>query len=205
MGAIASGGVLVLNEDVIRGLGISPEAVQQAAEREGRELHRREQAYREGRPPPDFTGRTVILVDDGLATGASMRAAVQALRQLRARPDRGRGSRRARVHLPRAGRHGRRDGLCDHTVAFLRGRTVLLGLRPDHRRGGAGPAARRVEGAPGRTGAQGPTEVASSAEAAPVGGRAATTTLFDLVGDAHFVLIGEAPTAPTSSTRHAPP
>jgi len=80
MGAIASGGVTVLNEDVIQGLRISPEIVRQASEREGRELLRREKAYREGRPPPDLTGRTVIVVDDGLATGASMRAAVEALR-----------------------------------------------------------------------------------------------------------------------------
>jgi predicted phosphoribosyltransferase len=75
MGAIASGGTLVLNEDVVRGLRIGPEAVQQVAEREGRELTRREQADRDGRPPPELAGQTVILVDDGLATGASMRAA----------------------------------------------------------------------------------------------------------------------------------
>ncbi|MFF5206048.1 phosphoribosyltransferase [Streptosporangium sp. NPDC000396] len=82
MGAIASGGGVVLNEDVIRGLGISSKTIQETAEREGRELLRRERAYREGRPPPDLTGKTVIVVDDGLATGASMRAAVQALRRL---------------------------------------------------------------------------------------------------------------------------
>ena len=81
MGAIASGGVLVTNDDVVRGLGISPEVIERVAEREGRELLRREQAYREGRPPLDVAGKTVILVDDGLATGASMRAAIQALRQ----------------------------------------------------------------------------------------------------------------------------
>jgi erythromycin esterase-like protein/predicted phosphoribosyltransferase len=81
MGAVASGGVVVLNEDVVRALGIGPEAVRQAAERERRELLRREQAYREGRPEPALAGRVVILVDDGLATGASIRAAVQALRQ----------------------------------------------------------------------------------------------------------------------------
>jgi predicted phosphoribosyltransferase len=83
MGAIASGGVLVLNEDVVRGLGIAPEVVRRVAEQEGRELLRRERAYREGRPPSDLAGKTVILVDDGLATGASMRAAVQALRELK--------------------------------------------------------------------------------------------------------------------------
>ncbi|MGC9664987.1 erythromycin esterase family protein [Planosporangium sp. 12N6] len=83
MGAIASGGVVVLNDDVVRGLGVTPEAIRCVAEQEGRVLLRREQAYREGRPPPDIAGRTVILVDDGLATGASMRAAIQALRQHR--------------------------------------------------------------------------------------------------------------------------
>lgn len=82
MGAIASGGVVVLNDDVVRGLGIAPEVIQRVTEREGRELLRREQAYREGRPMPNLAGKTVILVDDGLATGSSMRAAVQALRTL---------------------------------------------------------------------------------------------------------------------------
>src|SRR4051795_4027344 len=77
MGAIASGGVVVINDDVVRGLGIGPEALQRVAEQEGRELLRREVAYREGRPPPEVEGRTVVLVDDGLATGASMRAAIE--------------------------------------------------------------------------------------------------------------------------------
>lgn len=86
MGAIASGGVIVINDDVVRGLGITPETIAQVAEREGRELLRREQAYREGRPFPDVTGKVVIVVDDGLATGSSMRAAIEALRKLR--PDR---------------------------------------------------------------------------------------------------------------------
>lgn len=83
MGAIASGAVRVLNEDVIRSLGIEPETVDAAAEREERELRRREILYREGRPPLSVENRTVILVDDGLATGSSMRAAVAALRQKR--------------------------------------------------------------------------------------------------------------------------
>jgi predicted phosphoribosyltransferase len=83
MGAIASGGVLVLNDDVVRGLNIQPEVIQRVAEREGREMLRREQAYRDGRSMPDLPGRTVILVDDGLATGASMRATIQALRRLK--------------------------------------------------------------------------------------------------------------------------
>jgi erythromycin esterase-like protein/predicted phosphoribosyltransferase len=83
MGAIADGGVVVLNEDVVAGLGIEPEVIRDVAVREGRELARREQAYREGRPMEEVFGRTVILVDDGLATGSSMRAAILALRRMR--------------------------------------------------------------------------------------------------------------------------
>ena len=81
LGAIASGGVRVLNGDVINSLRISEKDIARVAEREGLELTRREHLYRGERPFPDLTGRTVILVDDGLATGASMRAAVAALRQ----------------------------------------------------------------------------------------------------------------------------
>lgn len=80
VGALASGGRVVLNDDVVRGLHLSPQDLRAVADREGRELVRREAAYRDGRPPVDVTGKTVILVDDGLATGASMFAAVQALR-----------------------------------------------------------------------------------------------------------------------------
>lgn len=83
MGAIASGGVRVLVESVIRQLAIPPAVVEAAAEREGRELVRRERDYRGDRPEPEVAGRTVILVDDGIATGASMRAAIAALRALR--------------------------------------------------------------------------------------------------------------------------
>jgi len=81
MGAIASGGVRVLNEDVVRTLHIPEEAIDAVAAEEQQELERRESAYRGGRPPADVRGRTVILVDDGLATGSSMRAAVAALRR----------------------------------------------------------------------------------------------------------------------------
>ncbi|KWX04460.1 hypothetical protein TH66_07760 [Carbonactinospora thermoautotrophica] len=81
MGAIASGGIRVVNEDVRASLLIPPEVFELAAAREEQELARREAAYRGERPPVDMRGRCVILVDDGLATGASMRAAVRAVKQ----------------------------------------------------------------------------------------------------------------------------
>jgi len=84
MGAIATGGIRVLNEEIVAQLCISKEALDAAAEREQRELRRRELAYRDDRPAPDVRGRIVILVDDGLATGSMMRAAVAALRKLEA-------------------------------------------------------------------------------------------------------------------------
>ena len=81
MGALASGGRVVVNDDVLRALRVTPQQLRDVAEREGRELLRREAAYRDGRPRLELAGKTVILVDDGLATGASMFAAVQALRE----------------------------------------------------------------------------------------------------------------------------
>ncbi|MBU8811376.1 erythromycin esterase family protein [Mycolicibacterium goodii] len=81
VGALASGGRVVVNDDVIRALRMSPQQLRDITEREARELIRRESAYRAGRAPIDVTGKTVILVDDGLATGASMLAAVHALRE----------------------------------------------------------------------------------------------------------------------------
>lgn len=81
MGAIASGGVRVLNEDIVRALGIPESVIALVAAREERELERRERDCRDGRPALDVRGRTVILVDDGLATGSSMRVAAQALRK----------------------------------------------------------------------------------------------------------------------------
>jgi predicted phosphoribosyltransferase len=80
-GAIASGGVRVLNQDVMRAIPYADEAIEAVTAKETAELERREQIYREGRPPPELRDRAVILVDDGLATGATMRAAVKALRQ----------------------------------------------------------------------------------------------------------------------------
>jgi predicted phosphoribosyltransferase len=81
IGAIATGGIRVLNEDVVRELGIPPSVVDAVAEEEQRELERREAAYRGLRPPHPIEGRVAILVDDGLATGSTMRAAALALRR----------------------------------------------------------------------------------------------------------------------------
>ena len=80
MGAIASGSVRVLNQEVIDALGIPETVIDEVAAREERELEHQERTYRDGRPPLDVQGRTVILVDDGLATGSSMRVAAAALR-----------------------------------------------------------------------------------------------------------------------------
>lgn len=80
MGAIASGGVRILNDDVVEYLHIPPDTIERIERVEQHELRRREQLYRGTRPMPSLTGKTVILVDDGLATGATMRAAVSALR-----------------------------------------------------------------------------------------------------------------------------
>jgi len=82
MGAIASGGVRILNPTVIESMRISPEEIERVAQREEKELRRRELSYRGERPPLDLDGRIAILVDDGLATGSSMRAAVGAVRKL---------------------------------------------------------------------------------------------------------------------------
>ncbi len=80
MGAIASGGIRVLNDDVVRWYGIADAAIERVAREEEQELLRRERAYRQDRPAPDLARRTVILIDDGLATGSTMRAAAQAVR-----------------------------------------------------------------------------------------------------------------------------
>ena len=81
MGAVASGGVRVLNDDVVGALRLDEATIEAVVREERRELERREHAYREGRPSPEVAGRVVILVDDGLATGATMRTAVAALQQ----------------------------------------------------------------------------------------------------------------------------
>ncbi len=84
MGAIATGGIRVLNADVVASLGIPDDVIGAVAADEQRELVRREHAYRDGLPAPEVQGKTVIVVDDGIATGATMLAAVGALRKLNA-------------------------------------------------------------------------------------------------------------------------
>jgi erythromycin esterase-like protein/predicted phosphoribosyltransferase len=195
MGAIAYGGIVVVNEDVVRGLDIQPEVLQAVADREGRELARRELAYREGRPPPDLDGQTVILVDDGLATGASMWAALLALHE--AKPA------RVVVALPAAPESTCRElggtlaneVICATTPAPF----VAVGasywdfsqVTDEEVRNLLRAAAGVRAPAPG---VQGPTEVAAvRAAALPVDeGVPSDAALFDLVGDAQYVLIGEA-------------
>jgi predicted phosphoribosyltransferase len=81
MGAIATGDVRLLNDEVVRGLRIPADAIEAVTASEREELHRRERAYHDDRPAPDVRGKTVILIDDGLATGSTMRSAVVALRK----------------------------------------------------------------------------------------------------------------------------
>ena len=80
MGAIGTGGVRVLNSDIMLGMGITQDALDEATTAQQAELERRERLYRGGRPAPVLAGRTVILVDDGIATGATVRAAIEVVR-----------------------------------------------------------------------------------------------------------------------------
>lgn len=82
MGAVASGGAVAMNDSVVASAGVSPAQVRAALDRETAELVRRESAYRGGRGPLDVRGKTVLMVDDGIATGASMRVAIEAVRGL---------------------------------------------------------------------------------------------------------------------------
>lgn len=85
MGAIATGGIRLINPDIVSALGISPEAVEDIERKEEAELFRRETSYRGNRGPLDTRNKTIILVDDGIATGATMQAAIASLRQRRVR------------------------------------------------------------------------------------------------------------------------
>jgi erythromycin esterase-like protein/predicted phosphoribosyltransferase len=203
--ALPRGGVPVADEvakrlgaplDVflVRKLGIPPEVIQQVAEREGRELLRREQAYREGRPPPEVAGRIVVLVDDGLATGASMRAAIQALR--RPRPA------RIVVAVPAAPDSTWRelDAVVDEVVCATTPSPFLaVGNAYWDFSQTADEEVRELLRAastsrPANAEATVPPEVAVIRRSTlPVKeGVPHDEALFDLVGDARFVLIGEA-------------
>jgi len=81
IGAIATGGVRIINEEAVRAFGVTDAEIEAVTAEESVELDRRERLYRDNRPPAPIAGRTIILVDDGLATGSTMRAAVEALRQ----------------------------------------------------------------------------------------------------------------------------
>ncbi|HEY7089331.1 MAG TPA: phosphoribosyltransferase [Tepidisphaeraceae bacterium] len=81
MGALASGGILFLNRGIIESIGITPEQIDAVIQQEQAELERRDRAYRGDRPTPQINGKTVILIDDGLATGSTMRAAAEAIRR----------------------------------------------------------------------------------------------------------------------------
>jgi predicted phosphoribosyltransferase len=115
MGAIASGGIRVMNEEVLRQASISDSAIEAITRREERELVRREEAYRGDRPRLDVKGLMVILVDDGLATGATMRAAVTALRR--------QGPKRIAVAVPTAA-----PDTCDEFRAEVD--EILCGMTP---------------------------------------------------------------------------
>ena len=106
LGAIATGGLRVLNRQVVDSLEIPPEWIEAIAAKELRELERRERAYRGDRQPPELTGRTILLVDDGLATGSTMWAAASAVRQEEPAPGRRRRPRRRSGCMPDAAQRG---------------------------------------------------------------------------------------------------
>ena len=132
MGAIATGNVRWVNAEVVNILQIPPPVIEEVAAIEGRELARREREYRDDRPPPTVAGKTIILVDDGLATGSTMRAAVVALWQ-QGRPDRRRGTGRGPSGLRRVSRRGGRDRLRRDNGAFPCCRLLVRGLLAEPR------------------------------------------------------------------------
>ncbi|GAA4542433.1 erythromycin esterase family protein [Mycobacterium paraffinicum] len=191
VGALASGGRVVVNDDVVRGLRITPQELRAVAEREGRELIRREAAYRDGRPPVDVAGKTVILVDDGLATGASMFAAVQALRE--AEPA------HIVIAVPAAPESTCREfaGQVDDVVCasmptpFLAVGESFWDFRQvtdeEVRRFLATP----TTGTPARAAARTPAEVIARVAIDAPAGVPPRDALEELIGDARIVLIGE--------------
>ncbi|GAA1513580.1 erythromycin esterase family protein [Sphaerisporangium rubeum] len=187
MGAVAAGGLITLNDDVIRGLSVEPEVVEHVAAREGREVRRFERHYRRGRPPRPVEGGVAILADDGLGTGARLRAAVQALRRL--------GPARLVVALPAACEPSVRElsAEADEVVCAVGPAAFLAPERCYRRAAGTGAAEVREmldRRAAGRSVGRAPGDEAVAVE--PLAGRARTEALLDLVGDARLVLVGAA-------------
>src|SRR6202023_636023 len=192
MGAIATGGVRVLNDQIVQRLRIPEYIVDAVAAREQPELRRRERLYRGGRPPPQVRGRTVILVDDGLATGATMRAAIMALRQLQPA--------RIIVAIPTAS-----PETCEELKAEVD--EVVCAITPEpflavgHWYEDFSQTtdeevrdllARRQHPEAAQT-AQGTTDTAVLDAASPLTGAAGDyDPLMELIGESHFVLLGEA-------------
>ncbi|WP_204807421.1 erythromycin esterase family protein [Mycobacterium riyadhense] len=192
VGALATGGRVVVNDDVLRGSRITPQQLRQIAEHEGRELVRREAAYRGGRPPLAVTGKTVVLVDDGLATGASMFAAVQALRD--AEPA------HIVIAVPAAPESTCREfaGLVDDVVcASMPTPFLAVGESFWDFRQVSDEEVRQLLATPttgitiGRPEAPTAAEVISSVAIDAPGGIPPRETLEELIGDARVVLIGE--------------
>src|SRR5260221_144605 len=196
MGAVASGGVRVVNDAAVTGLGIPRYVVDAVTAQEQQELARRERDYRGGRPPPDVRGKTVILVDDGLATGATMHAAIAALRRLQPA--------RIVVAVPTAS-----PDTCEKLRAEVDEVICAITREPFHAVGlwyedfaqttdqeVRDLLARSSPGAPPPTRpvAAEPTLIEAVRGAAePLTGEAHDyDALLDRIGDAHFVLLGEA-------------
>ena len=194
MGAVATGGVRVLNEEIVHGLGIPDQVIDAVAARELQELSRRERLYRNGRAAPDVNHKTVILVDDGLATGATMRAAVQALKQQH--PD------RIIVAVPTASadtcealRAEADDVVCAATPEPF----LAVGYWYDNFAQTTDAevrdllAQRESRGAPPRGGCEeGAAAVLQDAAIRLSGGAEDYKRLLDRIGDARLVLLGEA-------------
>ena len=190
-GALASGGRVVINDDVVRGLAISPQQLREITQREAGELARREATYRSGRPPLDVTGKTVILVDDGLATGSSMMAAVQALRESHPAG--------IVIAVPAAPESTYREfaGLVDEMVCasmptpFLAVGESFWDFRQVTDDEVRELLAKPTTGLPPVSVAQRPAELVAAAAIDAPGGVPPRAVLEDLIGDARVVLIGE--------------
>lgn len=196
MGALATGGVRVLNDEVVASLKIPPYLIERVAAQEREELDRRERLYRGGRPPAEVRGRAIILVDDGLATGATMQAAIRAIRK--------RGPGRIVVAVPTAARStaARLESEADEVVCAVRPEPFwAVGASYEDFEQTSDDEVRRLLG---RAQAPAPDpEAGAATDAALVARLKACATRLDgsagdydpllgLIGEARFVLLGEA-------------